>query len=289
MRYLLLVCISAIISIGVSAQKIEKDFDFKGFTSINVSGGFDLYISQGDDESVKLILDRELEKYLVVEIKGDALKIKLKSHIKFGLFKKSTPLKAIVVVKDIKSIYVSGGGNINTNKLISKNLRIGLSGGGDLNIDTSVDKLFCEISGGGDMIVKGDANSQEISLSGGGNLNSQIDAKVSKLHLSGGGDASIYCNNSVSLKAYLSGGGDVKLKGTVKVLEAGLSGGGDIYAKECQIDNCVLSLSGGGDASIMVRNSLDVSVSGGGSVKCYGKPYKLSKKLSGGSEVNIIQ
>ena len=86
MKYLLLVCVAIIMSIGVSAQKIEKDFDFKGFTSINVGGGFNVQLSQGDNESVKLILNRELEKYLTVELKGDVLNIKFKRHTNFSIY-----------------------------------------------------------------------------------------------------------------------------------------------------------------------------------------------------------
>lgn len=308
MRYLLIACLSVLFSVNTFAEKVKRDFNVEDFSKISVASGFDLYISQGDKESVSIELNDDMEKYLIVEVENNTLKVRLKKKSFFKSFRRTGSMKATIVVRDINRISVSGGGDVQVSKLVVDKLSTSISGGGRLNLNVVTNKLKCATSGGGDIILSGKADELSVSMSGGGDLVNKLDFNNGKVSLSGGGSAKIYCENTESFKASLSGGGNIsvngelgdislaiigggnaKLSGKANLLKASVSGGGRISAKEFVTENCKLSISGGGGASVNVIGELKISASGGGSIKCYGKPDNVVKSLSGGCRLRIIQ
>ena len=308
MRSILIACLTVFCSISIYAQSVTREFDVSDFSKVDVSSGFDVNISQGDNEFVSVKLDKDLEKYLIVENENNGLKIYLKKKSFFQTFSRREVLKVDIVVKDLNKVNVSGGGDLRINNLIVEDLKASLSGGGDITMGIRTNVLKCNVSGGGDILLDGYASEMAVSISGGGDLQSRLELKEAKISISGGGDAKIYCDGANLINSTLSGGGDLfmnvgadklsisisgggnaKLSGSVDDIRTVISGGGDILARELDARNCRLSVSGGGDAFVKVRDLLNISVSGGGDVTCYGKPSQVIKKLSGGSELKIIR
>ena len=259
------------------------------FTSVSISNGFNLYLSQGDSESVNITIDKDLEKYLVVKVERGELKIYLKRRFSLSFSNRRKEMKAVVVVKDINRLSVSGGGRINTEMIKSDELGVKISGGGIVNLLTETNELNCSTSGGGIINLEGKTTNLDLRVSGGGKIKSDIIVKDAKLTMSGGGIATIKSTNANSLKTRLSGGGHATLYGSVTDLSIKTSGGGIISAKNLNAENCKLSMSGGGAASINVTENLDLSASGGVIVKCYSEPSNINKRVSGGSILRIIR
>ena len=75
-KFLSTVILVVLAMLCVSAQNnrtVKRNIDVSGFTSINASGGWDVYISQGSRQSVSIEISEEIADYAVVEVKGNKL------------------------------------------------------------------------------------------------------------------------------------------------------------------------------------------------------------------------
>lgn len=308
MKHLLLICLALFISIGLFSQTITKEFDLDKFESISVSSGFDVNILQGNEQSIKLEYGSDIEEYLKVRVVNNTLQIFIETKSIFKRFKNRSARKAFIVVKDLKSVSIAGGGDLNIDKFIFNDFSARMSGGGDMNIDSKSDNLNCSLAGGGNVFLKGMSKNLKVMISGGGKLLSQQRMGDARISMTGGGNVEVYSTTANSIDAKLTGGGDFKAKvklnrlalkfsgggsarlaGYVNDLKIRMSGGGNVRAMNLEAKDCDMRLSGGGNASIYVSRKLLLSASGGGDVKCYGKPSIINKRLSGGSKLRIIK
>ncbi|NJO91955.1 MAG: hypothetical protein HC831_25535, partial [Chloroflexia bacterium] len=105
-----------------------------GVMSVEVENGIDLYISQGNSETLKIEADQNLHQYVKTEMEGDNLRISLSKIVR-----KAKTLRVYLTVKQIKGIGVSGGSDLYTEtKLESNSLSIICSGGSDAKIEVEV-------------------------------------------------------------------------------------------------------------------------------------------------------
>jgi len=88
------------------------------------------------------------------------------------------------------------------------------------------------------------------------------------------------------LTVQLSGAGSLNADGAVTSQDINLSGVGSYSAADLKSITASVSLSGVGSATVWVINTLDVTVSGAGSVGYFGEP-QITKNVTGlGSLVN---
>ncbi len=79
----------------------------------------------------------------------------------------------------------------------------------------------------------------------------------------------------------MTGAGLVKLSGQTTHLEATLSGAGGLIAEDLVSQNCYISLSGVGGASVNVTEKLDANISGIGGISYSGNPKVMEKRITG--------
>jgi hypothetical protein len=89
------------------------------------------------------------------------------------------------------------------------------------------------------------------------------------LYLSGSGDLS-FKGTTAAIGAFLSGSGDLGLEGETSDVEMNLSGSGRIRGQELAASSAAIDLSGSGDVSANVQDSVTVSLSGSGQVDLFG-------------------
>jgi hypothetical protein len=209
-----------------------QDRHLSGFNAVDVAGSFDVYIVQGSSESVKVEAPTEVINKIVTEVEGGTLKIhdKHNSGWNWGNWFSSGHHKVAVyvTVKDIHEIGVTGSGDaFFKDGIHADNLRIRVSGSGDVWGKVEAKTLDCSISGSGDMKLSGRAESQNVSVSGSGDYEARGLATVNTVvHVSGSGDASI--NASSNIDASVSGSGDISYTGGAQHVMKSKSGSGDI-------------------------------------------------------------
>ena len=203
----------------------------KGFHAIHVSGGIDLYLTQGNEEAVAVSASElEYRDRIKTEVEDGVLKIYFDNkgfHLNWG----NKKLKAYVSVKDIDALEASGGSDAYLQGTIkSEKLHVELSGGSDLKGKVDAHDMFINQSGGSDVDVSGTVTNLNVDASGGSDLHGyDLVTDYCKISASGGSDSHITVNKELSANA--SGGSDIYYKGTGTVHEVKSSGSSSITKK----------------------------------------------------------
>ena len=215
------------------AQTIEEIRNISNFKGIHISSGIDLYIKQGNVESVRIVADKDKMEKIKTEKEGDILKIFAGSkkgwfNFEFDWSNKKT-IKVYVTVKNLNSISATGGSDIfSEGKLDLIKLDVKATGGSDIKLDLDTDELTCETTGGSDVILSGTATVFKASSTGGSDLKaSKLRSNFCSVSSTGGSDAYVWAEKEISISA--TGGSDVYHKGGARVVKSSSTGGSDIH------------------------------------------------------------
>jgi hypothetical protein len=122
---------------------------------------------------------------------------------------------------------------------------------------------------------------QSLSISGVGNLDvAEVTADKLNVSLSGPGSITIGSLTVNNLVVDMAGVGAVDLGGKCLEQTVHLSGAGNYKAPRLESDRATVKLSGVGNATVWVKEALDVNIPGAGAVEYYGSP-QISQKISG--------
>jgi hypothetical protein len=207
-----------------------SDRHLSGFNAVELGGSFDVYITQGSTESVKVEAPSDVMNHIITEVSGGVLKIYNKHDSWhwgnwWGNHKK---IVVYVSAKALNAVSISGSGDVFFKEGLSGNsLKLRISGSGDMLGKVSVKNLESSISGSGDMKLSGNADSSTVSVVGSGDFTARNLVTVnSAVRVSGSGDADI--NASDKIDAAVIGSGDVRYTGSAKNISKSKTGSGDI-------------------------------------------------------------
>jgi len=211
------------------AQQVRAVGDFNG---IKAGDTFNVNISQGDANTVKVDAPDNLQSQVKTEVKNGILVISGD-----GTIKSDKPIVISVSVKSISSIEVSGSADVKTeNQLTCDNLSVESNGAGNVHLDLKASAIKVIISGAGDVVLKGNASFFDANVSGAGDLKaSNLQANKVKAVVTGAGSAKV--NAVESIDANVSGAGSIIYKGHPADRNVSISGVGSVRE----------SLSGNGD------------------------------------------
>ncbi|RKR81642.1 putative autotransporter adhesin-like protein [Mucilaginibacter gracilis] len=201
-----------------------------GFNAIQLSGSYDVYITQGATESVNVEAPANVIDKIITEVQGGVLKIYSRNENGWGNWFGSNKKMAIYInAKDINSIGVSGSGDVFFKDGITTNsLKIRISGSGDVLGKVHVKNFEAGVSGSGDLKVSGRADYSNITVSGSGDVSAHdLATGTSIVHVSGSGDATVYASEKID--ASVSGSGDIRYAGSPKQVSTSTHGSGDIH------------------------------------------------------------
>jgi hypothetical protein len=211
---LLLVCSLPALS---SLAQQTKTVAINNFNEITVSSGIDLYLTQGNSESLKIVTSNEHLNKVVVEKNGTRLNIRYGTKNNWSGMFKDREIKVYVSFKNLQALSASGGSDVNSQQTINvPRLSITSSGGSDIELNLITNNLSITSSGGSDISLKGRATNLNVTSSGG----SDVDAKEfavenARVNSSGGADVDIFVTKALDVTA--SGGSDVSYKGNPSV------------------------------------------------------------------------
>ena len=193
------------------------------FNAIDVSGAFEVYITQGTTQAVIVETDENLQKLIKTRVEDNTLHIETSESISH-----STCMKIHLTVTELKKIDISGAVDIRTeNKLTVPDLFIDGSGAADAKMELAVQKLKIDCSGGSKFTLSGTAGEVRLDASGAVDLLAyDLVAESVYLEISGAGKAEI--NVTKVLDAEISGAGSVRYKGHPEKVMENVSGAGSI-------------------------------------------------------------
>ncbi|MCD8741450.1 DUF2807 domain-containing protein [Mucilaginibacter roseus] len=210
-----------------SAQTTE-DRHLSGFNAVSASGSWDVYITQGSTESVKVEAPSDVIGKIVTEVDGGTLKIYNKNDNWNWSFS-NKKIAIYITAKSLNSITMSGSGDIFfKNGIKGDKLALRLSGSGDIIGRVTVNELESSISGSGDIKVSGTAKTSAVKVVGSGDFTgSDLVTQISMVKVSGSGDARV--NASQKVDASVVGSGDIFYTGGATNVSSSSAGSGDIH------------------------------------------------------------
>ena len=126
----------------------------------------------------------------------------------------------------------------------------------------------------------------EIEVSGGSDVSGRNTIESGELRVvaSGGSDLRLALNVQ-QLDFDLASGSDLDAEGSAASLRIEASGGSDVSAGQLQAQRASVRLSGGSDASLRVRDRIEIEAHGGSDVVVYGDPGERTVDTDRSSDV----
>jgi hypothetical protein len=213
---LLVSCIDMNSITGVTGNgnvQIENRSSNESFNKISASQGLDVYLTQGNEESITVEADENLLDIIKTEITGDELRIYAKNNIGYAASKKIT-----VTFKDIRSIESTSGSDIrSTNTIKVDNLELNTSSGSDMSLSVETNQLDCHSSSGSDLRLSGSTEKLFAKASSGSDIKAgDLISQSSQVKATSGSDITV--NTSKELTASANSGGDVKYYGNPAIV-----------------------------------------------------------------------
>lgn len=205
----------------------------QGFHGIDISGGIDLYLSQGREEAVAVSAEEvEVRDRIKVEVVDGILDIHLEDHGMHWGHWHNRHMKAYVSCKVIDQLHASGGSDVYVqDPLHSDRLRMDMSGGSNFHGKVNIGELTIQQSGGSDSYISGSAATLDVHTSGGSDFHG-YELAADKCHVEASGGSDDYINVNKELTASASGGSDIHYKGNGVVRSSQASGSGSISHRD---------------------------------------------------------
>ena len=195
------------------------------FDKLSVDGFFDVELFYGKERTITIQGESNLLKFIVTEVRGNILRIKVKNNKSIRTTKK---IKITVPFQNIEELLLSGSGKVWTNDVIeTEDFRASVTGSGDFKLNLNVDSVDVSISGSGDIMLAGTSQDITANVTGSGEVNAKkLITENAILNIAGSGDIIVHCNNRI--KAKVIGSGDVEYYGKPDKRDVTVIGSGDI-------------------------------------------------------------
>jgi hypothetical protein len=203
----------------------------KNFTVIKLSSSFDVYLTQGNEESVAVSASEQ--KFLAdikVEVKNGVLEVRYDP--KGGRWNSGNKkLKAYISFKQLDKLEASGACDVDiVGVWKTDGAKIYLSGASDLTGKLNFQKLNVNISGASDLKLSGNVGSLDIEASGASSFKGyELSADYCNAKASGASDIKIMVNKELSANA--SGASDINYKGAGTVRELKANGASSVHKR----------------------------------------------------------
>ncbi|HNT49424.1 MAG TPA: head GIN domain-containing protein [Cyclobacteriaceae bacterium] len=228
-----------------------------------------MYLRQGNEQKVVLEGDKEILDKIETEVSGGRLSISRENNNwRMWDWDDDKRIIAYVTVKTLEGLSVSGSGNVlGEGVLKAGDLYLAVSGSGSMEIEVNASgNMEADVSGSGDIRVKGTCRSLESKVSGSG-----------KVVLAG--------TITDRANVHVSGSGKIIASGRAREIRTTISGSGEVQAADLEVERCEVRISGSGDVEINVKQAIDATISGSGSVSYRGNPSQINSHSSGSGKV----
>lgn len=208
-----------------SITRTTSDYD-----DVKFSGSFDYILVAGKEGKIILEGEENLLPYIITEVKNGQLIIRSENRINMQTSRNKT-IKITVPFESINSVALSGSGDVWNEDVISSNqLKVALTGSGDIKLKIQTTSLDASVTGSGDLVLNGKTDTATIAVTGSGDYKGyELDANDMDVSVQGSGDAKVLSNGN--LKARVSGSGSIDYKGNPKKEDCKVAGSGSINKK----------------------------------------------------------
>jgi len=209
-----------------SGNVVSETREVGGFRALEIDYPAEVFVSQGDQESLTIEAEDNLLPGLKTEVNNGVLQIFYKTergkHVNY-----TRVVKITIVAGDLEDVEFNSAGELTIEGLKTNNLEVSMRGAGNLELDrVQVKGLDVNLSGAGSMTASGTADDLDLSISGFGDFKgADLHGKVASVNISGAGSATVWVDDD--LTASISGAGSIRYYGSASVSKQ-ISGVGDV-------------------------------------------------------------
>ena len=199
-----------------NGKLVTRDVAVKSFDQLEASGIYELKLTQGDKEAVRIEADENLQEFFAVTNEGSTLVIDTKK-LKDKNIKGKIKMKVYVTFKKLKSLEIGTVGSVQSqNQLNFDDLELKSNSVGNVNLNLTANKINLENKSVGNVELSGKAENAVVKNKGVGSLEaSGFVVQTMDIDNSGVGHAAV--NAQKTLKVRDSFLGKVSNKGTAPV------------------------------------------------------------------------
>lgn len=199
-----------------NGKTVTREVSVSSFNALQASGVYELKLSQGDKESVKIEADENLQEYFTVHNEGSKLVIDMEK-LKNKNLKNSGKMRVYVTFKNLKELDLKTVGNVSSEKQLSfEDLDLNTKSVGDVDLNLTAKKLDLQSSSVGNVRLKGKATEAVVKHSGVGSLQAG-NFVVQTMNIENTGVGSAEVNAEKDLKVKDSFLGKVSNRGNANV------------------------------------------------------------------------
>jgi hypothetical protein len=149
-----------------NGKKVTRDVTVTSFDALQASGVYELKLSQGSKESVKIEADENLQQYFDVHVDGNKLVIDM-DKLKNKNLKNTGKMKVYVTFKNLKQLDLKMVGSVSSQDQLSfDDLDLNTKNVGDVDLKLTAKKVDIDIKSVGDVKLSGKANEAVVKNKG---------------------------------------------------------------------------------------------------------------------------
>ena len=249
----------------VCAQTVKKDYDLKGFTSIDIGSDFKATVQKSDEFSVSVELTQDLVPYLEVRVDKGILLISLRNVPTRLTLLKSNVINATISMPELKGVRLNDGVRLTVADrfdLGNDNFILSTAGASEVRqMEIHAKNATLSLLGASRIRLNGDFATVNITSAGTSRLD--MGANADELFVKSSGTAVSEIEGTFdTIDLDLGGTSNVTLKGEAEDLKAKASTAGSVDALRMPVANADVFLSGAGVCKVYVKEALEVQCTG---------------------------
>ena len=224
LEVLLIITLAIVVSLTATAGK--QDRKVNNFHEIEISGAFNVTLTQGSVEKLVVEADDDILPKIITEVKSGTLIIKFRNNTTIN---NSGKMNIELTFINLDGIDISGAVKLSgTHPLKFTHLEIEGSGASKINLNFTANKLDCDVSGASDIMLSGNVPEFYAELSGASNLNAEeLKTRFCSLESSGASKARVNVSEKLSVEG--SGATNVSYTGNPASIDSDMSGASKLH------------------------------------------------------------
>jgi hypothetical protein len=275
---------SAIFRVAGRGEIVEKTYDYKDFTRVELSDAIQYEVKQSDNYSVVISAHENIIEHLDIHQSGTTLYIGIKSGPYYD-----SDTRATVTMPKLNKLGVSGACKGNASGFDSTgDLEIKVSGASELNMGIKAGKTGLDVSGSAKITGNLTSTDTEIVLSGASNLDMTLKTGKTGMDISGSSKV-VGDLQALDSRFNLSGASHCELTGSAADTLIEASGSSKMESPDLVLESADVKLTGASYASIHTDGTLNLDLSGSSRLDYTGNPAIYKIDISGASKINHKQ
>lgn len=184
-----------------NGKLVTRDVPVKSFSELKANGVYELKLTQGDKEAVRIEADENLQEYFTVTNEGSKLIINTEK-LRDKNLKGKVKMKVFITFKNLKNLEIATVGSVQSeNQLAFDDLDFKNKSVGNVNLKLTANKFNMENKSVGNVELSGKAEDATVKNNGVGSLDaSDFIVQTMDIENSGVGNAAVNAQKTLKVK-----------------------------------------------------------------------------------------